>query len=93
MRLKRSSILVICQNKEDTYRIMVSTTADMRAWVDGKYVLGQESGPFLPAFHRAPLNQRETMVLTKGKHTLTFGVSPLTEDMDFAPLFFAEHCI
>ena len=74
--------------KEDTYRIMVSTTADMRAWVDGKYVLGQESGPFLPAFHRAPLNQRETMVLAKGKHTLTFGVSPLTEDMDFAPLFF-----
>ena len=74
--------------EEDTYRVLVSTTANMRAWVDGKYVIGHEAGPFLPAFHRAPLNQRETMVLAKGKHTLAFGVAPLTEDMVSAPLFF-----
>lgn len=70
------------------YRVMVSTTANMRCWVDGEFAFGQEAGPFVPAFHRTPLNQRATLKLAKGSHTLLFGVAPLTEEMDSAPLVF-----
>ena len=70
------------------YRVMVSTTANMRCWVDDEFAFGQESGPFVPAFHRTPLNQRATLELAKGSHTLMFGVAPLSEEMESAPLVF-----
>ena len=75
--------------KDDEYLVMVSTTANMRTWVDGVYAFGQECGKFVPALHRTPLNQRETLKLAKGKHKLTFALAPVTEDMDTAPVFFA----
>lgn len=75
--------------KDGEYIVMVSTTANMRAWVDGKYEFGQEYGKFLPALHRTPLNQRCTARLAKGRHTLTFALAPATEDMEDAPLFFS----
>lgn len=75
--------------KDDEYIVMVSTSANMRAWIDGKYAFGQESGPFVPALHRTPLNQRTTLKLEKGRHTLAFGLAPVCEDMTDAPVFFA----
>lgn len=75
--------------EEDDYIVMLSTEANMRAWIDGNYAFGQESGPFLPALHRTPLNQRTTLKLAKGRHTLSFGLAPLYEEMDSAPVFFA----
>ena len=70
------------------YKVLVSTTAGMRTWVDTKYCFGQEAGPFLPAFHRAPLNQSAVIELAAGKHTLAIGVTPNSDDMTEAPLLF-----
>ena len=74
--------------EDGKYRVMVSSTAETRCWVDGNFVFGQKSGPFVPAFHRTPLNQRATIELAKGRHTLLFGAAPVSEDMDCAPLVF-----
>ena len=60
----------------------------MRTWVDEKFCFGQEAGPFLPAFHRAPLNQSIVLELEKGWHTLAVGVTPNCDQMTSAPLFF-----
>ena len=70
------------------YKILVSTTAGMRTWVDEKFCFGQEAGPFLPAFHRAPLNQSIVLELEKGRHTLAVGVTPNCDQMTSAPLLF-----
>ncbi len=68
--------------------LLVSTTADFRAWLDGEPVLGQECGPFVPAFHRTPANQRKALRLSAGRHTLRIGLAPASEDMSSAPLAF-----
>lgn len=68
--------------------LLVSTTADFRAWLDGEPVLGQESGPFVPAFHRTPANQRASLRLAAGTHRLRIGLAPAREGMASAPLAF-----
>ena len=68
--------------------LLVSTTADFRAWLDGEPVLGQECGPFVPAFHRTPANQRKALRLAAGVHKLRIGLAPASEDMRSAPLAF-----
>ncbi len=75
--------------RDGEYKILASTTAGMRTWVDEKYLFGQESGPFLPAFHRAPLNQIAVISLSRGKHKLSVGVTPNSDGMSEAPLLFA----
>ncbi len=69
-------------------RLVVSTTADFRAWLDGEPVLGQERGPFVPAFHRTPENQRKDLRLAAGPHKLCIGLAPATESMRAAPFAF-----
>ena len=68
--------------------LLVSTTASFRAWLDGEPVLGQECGPFVPAFHRTPANQRKALRLAAGRHVLRIGLAPAGEGMRFAPLAF-----
>ena len=68
--------------------LVVSTTADFRAWLDGEPVLGQECGPFVPAFHRTPANQRKALRLAAGVHKLRIGLAPAGEGMASAPLAF-----
>lgn len=68
--------------------LLVSTTANFRAWLDGEPVLGQECGPFVPAFHRTPANQRKSLRLAAGRHTLRIGLAPAGERMRSAPLAF-----
>ena len=68
--------------------LVVSTTATFRTWLDGDPVLGQESGPFVPAFHRTPANQRKTVRLGAGRHRLRIGLAPAREGMISAPLAF-----
>ncbi|MBO7524034.1 MAG: hypothetical protein J6T79_00860, partial [Verrucomicrobia bacterium] len=68
--------------------LLVSTTADFRAWLDGEPVLGQECGPFVPAFHRTPANQSKALRLSAGVHKLRIGLAPASEDMRSAPLAF-----
>ena len=68
--------------------LLVSTTANFRAWLDGEPVLGQECGPFVPAFHRTPANQRATLRLAAGVHRLRIGLAPAGEGMSSAPLAF-----
>ena len=68
--------------------LMVSTTANFRAWLDGEPVLGQECGPFLPAFHRTPANQLKIGRIAAGPHKLRIGLAPATADMRTAPLAF-----
>ncbi len=58
------------------YKILVSTRAEMRAWVDGMFLFGQSSGSMLPAFHRAPINQMTTLSLKTGMHRLLIGIGP-----------------
>ena len=68
--------------------LLVSTTADFRAWLDGEPVLGQECGPFVPAFHRTPANQRKDLRLAADRHVLRIGLAPAGEGMRSAPLAF-----
>lgn len=68
--------------------LVVSTTANFRAWFDGEPVLGQGSGPFVPAFHRTPTNQRATLRPAAGVHRLRIGLAPANEGMSSAPLAF-----
>ena len=68
--------------------LVVSTTADFRAWLDGEPVLGQECGPFVPAFHRTPANQRKALRLAAGVHKLRIGLAPAGEGMASAPIAF-----
>ena len=68
--------------------LLVSTTANFRAWLDGEPVLGQECGPFVPAFHRTPANQRRALRLAAGTHRLRIGLAPAREGMPSAPLAF-----
>ena len=69
-------------------RLMVSTTANFRAWLDGEPILGQECGPFVPAFHRTPANQLKILRLAAGPHRLRLGLAPASEKMRSAPLAF-----
>ncbi len=69
-------------------RLLVSTTAHFRAWLDGEPVLGQEGGPFVPAFHRTPANQRKDLRLSAGPHKLRIGLAPASEKMRSAPFAF-----
>ena len=70
------------------YKVMVSTSAGMRVWVDEKFAFGQESGVLLASFHRAPLNQIAALQLSAGKHKLSIGVTPVDDSMTQAPLVF-----
>ena len=74
--------------EERDVRLVVSTTANFRAWLDGAEILGQECGPFVPAFHRTPANQLKSGRLAAGPHTLRIGLAPANEDMRSAPLAF-----
>ena len=73
---------------ERAVRLIVSTEADFRAWLDGVQILGQESGPFVPAFHRTPENQRADLKLIAGKHRLLVGLAPAAEGMMVANFAF-----
>ena len=73
---------------EQDVRLVVSTTANFRAWLDGEEILGQECGPFVPAFHRTPANQLKIGRLAAGPHTLRIGLAPAKEGMRSAPLAF-----
>ncbi len=69
-------------------RLMVSTSANFHAWLDGEEILGQECGPFVPAFHRTPANQLKIGRLAAGPHKLRIGLAPATDSMRSAPLAF-----
>ncbi len=73
---------------EQDVRLMVSTTANFRAWLDGEEILGQECGPFVPAFHRTPANQLKVGRFAAGPHRLRIGLAPAKELMRSAPLAF-----
>ena len=73
---------------EQDVRLVVSTTANFRAWLDGEEILGQECGPFVPAFHRTPANQLKIGRLAAGPHTLRIGLAPAKEGMRSAPFAF-----
>ncbi|MDD3153765.1 MAG: ADP-ribosylglycohydrolase family protein [Victivallaceae bacterium] len=68
--------------------VLVSTAADLRVWVDGQFLFACESGPMLPAFHRAPMNHRRDVTLSGGAHTLRFGVARSEWRMQKTPLLF-----
>ncbi|MDD3153600.1 MAG: ADP-ribosylglycohydrolase family protein [Victivallaceae bacterium] len=69
-------------------RLLVNTPANVNVWVDGVFAFGRESGAMLPAFHRAPQNQRCDLELKAGKHELLMGIAPAFEGMNSAPLLF-----
>ncbi len=73
---------------EQDVRLMVSTTANFRAWLDGEEILGQECGPFVPAFHRTPANQLKVGRLAAGPHKLRIGLAPAKDSMRSAPFAF-----
>ena len=69
-------------------RLLVNTPANMRVWVDGEFRFGRESGPMVPAFHRALLNQMCDLELEAGTHTLTMGFAPACGKMNQAQVLF-----
>lgn len=64
-----------------TVRLLVNTPAYVRVWLDGTECFGREGGRWVPAFHRAPLNQSRKIELPAGRHTLRMGFAPATPAM------------
>ena len=69
-------------------RLLVNTSANMRVWLDGEFRFGRESGPMVPAFHRAQLNQICDLELDAGSHTLTMGFAPSCDEMKKTEVLF-----
>lgn len=62
-------------------RLLVNTDAYCRVWLDDKECFSRDGGAFVPAFHRAPLNQSKMMELAAGRHKLCIGLAPAHRKM------------
>lgn len=71
-----------------TVRVLVNTPANMLVWIDGKFAFGRDGGPFVPAFHRAHINQLVEINLEGGEHQLRIGLAPANPEMTSAELLF-----
>lgn len=72
----------------DPVRLLVNTPAYCRVWLDDIELFGRSGGSFVPAFHRAPLNQSRFDRITPGRHILRIGLAPVDWRMSSAPVLF-----